>query len=342
MVQTFKLTRKMFQIEPRLSLRQIADAVLKLSDFYIQFPEATTPWNEEFCQIAYRYYFLPLNYLRNRRVVEKGYEVGFFEGLSTFTDWGCGPGTASFALTSFEKLKPQIEKQVLIDQSKLVLTHFEDLHESLVCPEKTTDSNLKKHLQQKEKACLVCSYSLTEVTTLPEGWENFEALMILEPSTQEDARALLELRQKLIDKGYSIWAPCTHQLKCPLLTESKTDWCHDRIVVNAPDWFLELEQYLPMRNRTVTTSYLLARKKKSTSYSERIGRLVGDSREEKGKTRQMLCRKDKREFLTWMHKKITPQIFPRGELIELPEQLEEKANELRVESECRLVVDGAG
>lgn len=326
------------QNKPILSLRQIAESILKLSDFYIQYPSATTPWDEEFCQIAYRYYFLPLNYLRNRRVVEKGFEVGFFADIHSFTDWGCGPGTASLAFASFEPLKAQIRKQILIDQSQLALNHFQDLQSSLIDPERTTDPNIRKHAANPSQSLLVCSYSLTEVNEPPNGWQNFEALMFLEPSTSDDGRQLLELRQKLIDQGYSIWGPCTHQLKCPLLNESKTDWCHDRITVDAPDWFLELEQLLPMRNRTVTTSYILARKQKTPEYTHQIGRLTGDSREEKGKTRQMFCRGENREFLTWMHKKINPQIFPRGELIELPENFELKANELRVQSECRLVL----
>lgn len=327
----------MFQNEPSITLNQIAQSVLKLSDFYIDQPEATTPWDEEFCQIAYRHYFLPLNFQRNSRVVQKAFEVGFYEDITTFIDWGCGPGTASLALAAFEKLRPQIAKQILIDQSKLALNHFEDLHSQLVHPEKTVDNHIKKHLAQKDTSCLVFSYSLTEISQPPEAWDQFEALMILEPSTSDDGRKLLEFRQKLIEKGYSIWAPCTHQMRCPLLLESKTDWCHDRIEVDAPDWFLELEKNLPMRNRTITTSYILARKKKPKTFKANIGRLVGDSREEKGKTRQMFCRGEKREFLTWMHKKITPQVFPRGELVELPEQVEEKANELRVVDPCRLI-----
>lgn len=329
----------MFQNEPSLSLKQIADSVLKLSDFYIQNPEATTPWNEDFCQVAYRHYFMPLNFLRNLRVVQKGFEAGFFSDLSCFTDWGCGPGTASLALIAHADLKAQIKKQTLIDQSDLVLSHFADLHSQLIGLEKNSNTSFRKPISQKENSCLIMSYSLTEVSQLPEGWDQFEALMILEPSTSEDGRHLLELRQKLIDRGYSIWAPCTHQLKCPLLIESKTDWCHDRAQVEAPEWFLELEDHLPMRNRTVTTSYILARKKKASAFAANRGRLIGDSREEKGKTRQMLCRGEKREFLTWMHKKTVPQVFPRGELVELPKHFEEKSNELRVETECRLLTN---
>ena len=331
----------MFQKAPNVSLSQIAESILKLSDFYIQVPGGSTPWSKEFCKTAYRHYFLPLNYLRCQRVVEKGAQVGFFDDLTHFIDWGCGPGTASLAIAHSAKLQKNIKKQVLIDQSPIPLEIFSDRQAELIHPEKTSDTSLKSHLDQKHQSCLIFSYSLTEIEELPRGWDQFEALMILEPSTGEDGRKLLGLRQQLLEKGYSMWAPCTHQLRCPLLIESKSDWCHDRIVVNAPQWFEELEQLLPMKNRTITTSYLLARKRKSPDYPKNMGRLIGDSREENGKTRQLFCRGEKREFLAWMHKKITPQVFPRGELAQLPELVEEKSNELRVQSECELVVDPA-
>ena len=154
--------------------------------------------------------------------------------------------------------------------------------------------------------------------------------MILEPSTSQDGRKLLETRRLLLEKGYSIWAPCTHQLNCPLLTHSKNDWCHDRVHVSSPDWFLELESHLPMKNKTVTTSYLLARKRKAPEFLQKKARLTGDTLEEKGKTRQLICRNEQREFLTWMHKNIEPQTLARGELIDLPQDFEVKSNELRL------------
>lgn len=327
----------MFQEEPKISVHQIAEAVLKLSDFYIAYPDSTTPWDEEFCQIAYRYYYLPLNFFRCRRVISKGDQLGFFTDLSHFIDWGCGPGTASLAFAESPLKGCTIQKQILIDQSKQPLKGFDDLHSILTGVEKTTDISLKKYLDQKTRTCLTFSYSLTEVEELPSGWDQFEALMILEPSTSQDGRKLLQLRRKLIEKGYSIWAPCTHQLTCPLLTESGTDWCHDRIVVDAAAWFWRLDNLLPMKNKTITTSYLLARKKPGPAFEKNMARLTGDSRHEKGKTRQLVCRNEKREFLTWMHKKIEPQVFPRGELVRLNKAIEEKSNELRVLENCEVV-----
>lgn len=324
----------MFSSEPPEKLQLIAESILRLSDFYIKNPEGETPWDEKFCQLAYRYYYLPLNQFRVSQVIERAEQVNFFEGLSSFIDWGAGPGTASLALARNEKIKLQIKEQVLFDISDTVLKNFQDLHTHLVKPQYSTHYDLNRHKNQKE-SCLVFSYSLTEFLTLPQGWNKFEALMILEPSTGEDGRKLLELRQKLIDEGYSIWGPCTHQSGCPLLKESKHDWCHDRFKVEAPEWFLNLEQLLPMKNKTVTTSYLLARRKKAPEFLKTKARLTGDSLEEKGKTRQLVCRGEKREFLTWMHKNIQPQTLARGELIDTDFEFELKSNELRLSSKLR-------
>lgn len=319
----------MFADQPSHPISKVAQSVLRLSDFYIAQPSAATPWNEEYCQIAYRNYYLPLNQLRCTGVVQRGAQVGFFDGLSHFVDWGCGPGTASLALAANEKIRKQIKTQTLFDHSTTVLKSFGDLHSQLVNVKKTDQLKLK-NTPEGQNSLLVFSYSITELEQLPEGWDEFEALMILEPSTRDDGRKLLELREKLKAEGYSIWAPCTHQNGCPLLLHSKNDWCHDRFHVQAPEWFSEVEAQLPMRNRTITTSYLLARRKPAPLTTK--ARLTGDSLEENGKTRQLVCRSEAREFLAWMHKSIEPQTLNRGDLVDLPSDIEVKSNELRLHS----------
>lgn len=311
-------------------LNQLATDVLRLSDFFINNPDGLTPWTENFCQNAYRNYFLPLNYIRVENVIQRGLQVDFFKGFETTIDWGSGPGTASLAFAHADKLKSQLKNQILIEKSSSALKTFNDLNNQFIRPEMTTELNLEKLSCNKNKTLLTFSYSLTEMESLPAGWNEFEGLMILEPATHQDGRKLLELRKKLIAEGYSIWAPCLHQNDCPLLTLSKNDWCHDRFHVQAPEWFLELEEHLPMRNRTVTTSYLLARKTKPVLDPTNKARLTGDSLKENGKTRQLICRGPEREFLAWMHKNKSEQTLPRGELVNLPNDLEQKSNELRV------------
>lgn len=325
----------MFADQPSHPIQRVAQSILRLSDFYIAQPAAATPWNDDYCQVAYRNYYLPLNQMRCAQVIERGQQVGFFEGLSHFIDWGCGPGTASLALAAHQDIRTHIKTQTLFDHSATVLKVFSDLHAQLVNVKKVDQLKLK-NCPDPQHTLLTFSYSLTELQQPPEGWNQFEALMILEPSTSDDGRKLLALREKLKAEGYSIWAPCTHQKACPLLNKSKHDWCHDRLTVDAPEWFEELENYLPMRNRTVTMSYLLARKKPVPASIRSYARLTGDSLEEKGKTRQLVCRGEEREFLTWMHKSTTPQVLSRGDLVKLPENLEVKSNELRVNQDIEV------
>lgn len=313
-------------LDQKVSLKNLAEQILRLSDFFINQPLDATPWTDNYCKQAYRYYYLPLNYLRCELVIKRGVEVDFFKNIETTIDWGAGPGTASFALAKNLTLK----NQILIEKSSEAIRSFQDLHPILKNPQVTSELNFKKINSDFKKTLLTFSYSLTEMTELPAGWNQFEALMILEPSTKQDGRKLLELRQKLISEGYTIWAPCTHQQSCPLLEQSKHDWCHDRVHVEMPPWFLQLEQHLPFKNKTITTSYLLARKTKPTYNFENKLRLTGDSLEEKGKTRQLACRGPEREFITWMHKEIKAQTLPRGELVTLHNDIELKANEIRL------------
>src|SRR6476469_217953 len=75
--------------------KKIADCVLKMSDFYIANPEASTPWKEAWCQIAQVAYFLPLNFLRNQSVFQEAQAQQFPMGNSELLDFGSGLGAGS-------------------------------------------------------------------------------------------------------------------------------------------------------------------------------------------------------------------------------------------------------
>ncbi len=326
---------------PQIKLSQLADNIIQLSDFFLDHPNDQTPWNEKFCQEAYRYYYLPLNYLRNHQSIKRTLQSGFFNGLENTIDWGSGPGTASLAIS---ELVPHIKNQFLIDQSSIVFNLFSSLHKHLKKPQTSQEyllKNLKFNTHAKNRTLLIFSYSLTEMNPPPEQMFEYDSIMILEPATQQDGRELLKLRENLIENNYWIWGPCTHQNQCPLLHSSQTDWCHDRIHVQAPKWFLDLEKLLPFKNKTITTSYLMASKRQPAEnfkeLNKKTARITGDSLEEKGKTRQLVCRSSDREFLAWMHKDKNVQVIPRGELIEMPTDYEKKSNELRVKSTIKII-----
>lgn len=287
-----------------------AKSVQKLSNHYVAEPDSISPWSQDYAREALLSYFHPLNQARANRVARKGAELGFFEGLEHWYDVGCGSGAASLgfleALKNLERPTPASLE--LIDHSdeitKLAKRIIED---STLCPHDLTtaaqslDFLKREHL--KSGSLLILSYVLTEST--PKSLEfllkrlpNLEAVAVLEPSTSQDARKLQALRPVLIGAGFTLWAPCTHAGECPLLKDSDRDWCHDRLVPSVPSWWSDLESELPMKNKTVTVSYLLARRKPRMARSNEV-RVIGDRLDEKTKVRQMICRGDQREFVSW-------------------------------------------
>lgn len=304
--------------------KKIAQNILKLSDFFIDSPEDPTPWHEIWAQQAYVFYFLPLNSIRLSRVFSHLdlTKVPFAQVY----DFGAGLATASrFLLNQGYKLnliEHAREPQELVQACDV---NNEAYHWRKDPPSRTEVEGL---------SALSCfSYSLTELQALPEWAWASRGLLLVEPSTQQDGRRLMQWREQLIARGYRVQAPCTHQGACPLLHQSKTDWCHDRVHAKLPEWMLQAESYLPMKNRTLTMSYLFATTttaaipKTSPANSARV---TGDLLKEKGKDRQLICRGPEREFLAWMHKHGAHEEIPRGEIIHLPETLQKVSNELRV------------
>ena len=303
---------KILETEFQASPKKIAEAVLRLSDFYIGFPDSPTPWHERWCQIAYLAYYLPLNFSRNQKIIERGNERNFFEGFENLIDYGSGLGAGSLPLT-------QIKNHFHVENSADAIR----LHKKIT---NHGEWSMPKHISPNTLG--IFSYSLTELESLPAWAFDCDGLMLVEPSTSEDGRPLLELREQLIGKGFFAWAPCPHQQGCPLYHHSNHDWCHDRVIFDQPQWFSEIEKYLPMKNRTLTMSYVLMKK---TPPPASPARLVGDLRQEKGKSRILVCRGPEREFLTFMdrHWKNAPDL-KRGDLINWPSKTEVKSNEIRV------------
>ncbi len=311
---------------------KLADAVLRLSSFYLENPTVQTPWHEVWAQVASLVYFFPLNYARSSLVAREVRRFGFFNGLKSAVDDGAGMGSALHAFN---------DVLATGDVTNLSWTARDVSHEALkmlnelnlaTTPIKTQSvDGLTRDELKSDASVLVASYVFTELKDIPREWLKHEALIIIEPSTREDARRLQGERKTLLEAGFEIWAPCPHHDACPLLIHSDKDWCHDRVHFEAPAWFAQIEKFLPMKNRTLTFTYLAARKRPAPRPLT-PGRLVGDTLLEKGKSRQAICRSSEKEFLAWF-----PQRFPnkdhiemsRGSLVKLEGELEKKSQEVR-------------
>ncbi len=242
--------------------------MLALSDYFIHKPDNTTLGMRRGPKLLIFVIIYSLNATRLTAIIEEADKRNFFAGLEHVIDFGAGLATASLVLSEKHRFQFQLIERASEPQ-KIIEQFFPQF-----CADEWKRTFSAPKLKDPRKTLAVFSYSLTELSDIPEWAAQCEALMLVEPSTQQDGRKLLQLRQRLLEQGYHAWAPCTHQGLCPLLTQSKTDWCHDRVHFLAPEWFQKMEEQLPMRNRTLTMSYLLMRKTPAPKIQ--AARVVGD------------------------------------------------------------------
>ncbi len=317
-------------------IKRCAQNVLKISDHYAEKgPLRRSIWQNEAWVEAYLSYFLPLNWLRLLSIVDIGAEDDFFSQFDAVIDFGSGPGT--FHLAASER-NLAFKRWTFIETASNAVRAHKDLNQKLgldstkLTWHESITSTQAEALCRQDNTLAVFSYALNELETLPDWAFSADGLLILEPSTRELGRGLQSLRAKLIEKGWSIWAPCTHAEACPLLVHSEKDWCHSRIHIKQPDFVAAIENYLPMRNDTVTYSYLLASRSAKNKKIEtpQAARVIGDTLFERGKIRQSICRGPHREFLSWLTRYGEPELIARGSRIEIPATAEIKGQEIRM------------
>lgn len=312
-----------------LSPAKVAKAIKQLSDRYTQKDRLEDIWRDKNNQLAYLSYFLPLNLLRLQAVLREANDLELFSNDQTVIDYGSGCGTSFLAL---EKVANSKQHFVSIEQSadaiELQKMLLQDKFDSPI--DYIHSTKMPEVSKYSGERSLICSYSINELDVTSTWFKNFDHLILVEPATQFDGRKLLELRAKLIELGFSILAPCLHQSECPMLKDSKKDWCHSRIFVELPSWYYEIEKHLPMKNRTLTYSYLIASKKKKLKSKPNLVRIIGDTQKEKGKTKQMICRNSNREFFSWLKKEGDAIQIPRNQIVEVNGDFEIKGNELRI------------
>lgn len=329
---------------------------MRMSDFYIKQPNSTTPYQEPWACIAAAAYYWPLNYLRARAVVSEGLRIGvgdsalgFFKDFGQLVDFGSGLGTFSLAMHDefADRRIADHVKTISIERSNAAI----NMHQQILADhlDVTANANNKWYdafrpqiLESSSSTLYSFCYSLTEAARIPE-WalkkDQSNGIIILEPSTHQDSRRLMEWRRELLSEGWFIWGPCTHNGDCPLLTQSKRDWCHDRLNWEIPEWFAAIEDVLPIKNQTLTFSWLLVRRIPPPTTLGAHARLVGDLMREKGASRQLVCAGAERTFLSWQHKHGEPPHFQRGDLVKIANDVTRKANELRPTPEqCTQVV----
>lgn len=118
------------------------------------------------------------------------------------------------------------------------------------------------------------------------------ALVVVEPALRDRTRHLHAVRDRLVEAGVAVFAPCLHAHACPALA-TEGDWCHEDVAVDLPAWLVPLARAAGLRWQGLTFSYLVLRGGDRLVDRVRGGglrlRVVSDVMHTKGKTELFAC-----------------------------------------------------
>lgn len=303
--------------------KSLAALVVSQSKDY-QNKESTTDWSSRGSQAAYLSYFFPLNMIRSLKVLEEALHWDFFSEVDKVVDFGSGPGTLTQALLHHPKI--QIQEIAAYDNTPELAPYFRNLG----APQTQVSyfAQTPPPPPTSDKTALVASYAFNELSQsgTPEWIFDYSHILLIEPSTKVVFTDLLRLREELMERGFTILAPCPHQGSCPM-SQNRKDWCHDRVYWEQPTWFANLEKALPIKNPSLTFSYLIATRKPPLSHTS-YWRIVGDGLKEKGKTKWLICKDSDRNFISFLKRSGRSPLLYRGERVNLTD-FDKKGTELR-------------
>jgi ribosomal protein RSM22 (predicted rRNA methylase) len=117
------------------------------------------------------------------------------------------------------------------------------------------------------------------------------SLVLIEPALRETSRALLGVRDVLVERGYAVRAPCFFRGNCPALVRG-SDWCHADRPWQMPRTVEEIARAAGIRKDSVKMSYLVLAPK-GEPWKEpppgRVFRIISEPLEGKGRRRYVGC-----------------------------------------------------
>lgn len=308
-------------------LKKLENSILKTSNQYV-FGENTSSWGTPWFEEAYLAYFL---FTQASRLFYTFHRVKPFLGLNqkfSFVDFGSGPSTARLAADAV--FKDQVINDWLnIDSSHKALTYGKKLEEAFGLNSLFKQTDVIPQ-PKSEDDFLILSFSNCEGLNL-ENALKYSSILILEPGQQKFSKKLIAFRELALKNQFKALAPCTHQNKCPM-SEGRKSWCHD----TAPKPKFLNKYDLPFSKERLNFSYLFLQKNQPNQTKDGLTRVIGDVQLEKGKTKVAICRGDQPEFLSWLKKSKLDLQLNRGDLIELPEAVINKGQEVRIEDKVKI------
>ncbi|MDQ0943923.1 small ribosomal subunit Rsm22 family protein [Streptomyces sp. V1I1] len=151
---------------------------------------------------------------------------------ATHTDIGGGTGAASWAVA--EAWEEDAPRTTVLDWAEPALALGRELAAASGVPAlraaQWQRSRISAALRIESTDLVTVSYVLKELTAkdraavVTEAARAAQAVVIVEPGTPDGYARVIEARDRLIEAGLTVAAPCPHSAACPI--EPGSDWCH--------------------------------------------------------------------------------------------------------------------
>jgi ribosomal protein RSM22 (predicted rRNA methylase) len=182
--------------------------------------------------LAYAAYRMPATYAVVRAALEQLQAGVPALAPRTLVDFGAGTGAASWAAT---EVWPTVSAVTLLEQSASAIALGSRIMHGSGSPvlqgaawRRWTLSTNEVDVEKADVA--TAAYVLGELTEPQQAalittlMRSAPTVVVIEPGTPAGYARIISARTALIDGGFSVVAPCPHELTCPML--ARGDWCH--------------------------------------------------------------------------------------------------------------------
>lgn len=258
---------------------------------------------------AYLLFYWPVSYAQARATLSE-----LTARPRSVLDLGSGPGPLAFAA-----IDAGAREVVAADRSKAALELARALAIQSSDSLGTREWSPEKPLPEGHFDLVTMGHVLNElfkgdinqratlVEKIVERVNKGGSLVILEPALRETSRALLQVRDVLVSRGYAVRAPCLFRGACPALVKP-SDWCHAERNWRLPSLVEAIARTAGLHKESLKMSYLVLAPKGEPWADPppgRLFRIVSEPLEGKGRQRYMGCGPEGRVGLAMQDKHAT-------------------------------------
>lgn len=219
-------------------LRNLQSRVAEMMSAYRSGDPAAAPLLDETGAKAYAAYRMPGTVAALLRVFAALTETTGAAPTS-LVDVGGGTGAGMWAARA---VWPSLEQVTVVDRSEAATEVGKRLARELDVPVAWQVQAATDELPSADVA--VAAYVFAELEREEAGLvvdamiEAAPVVVVVEPGTPIGHQRILEVRDRMLDAGLRLAAPCPHHRPCPL---AGRDWCHFAARFNRPSWLRRLK-----------------------------------------------------------------------------------------------------